>query len=126
MPGWDYEGNATNDNGETKCPGCPGTDSIGVDCPLGTQQQRFCRTQVRAGNVRVLAMVQAYFDQHGNSKRSVSPFALSANAAAIESCDFRRSDCACLGKPATCLQAGLPATVVCLTNGPDGGPCAGT
>jgi len=49
-----------------------------------------------------------------------------ADAAAIESCDFRRSDCACLGKPATCLQAGLPATVVCLTNGPDGGPCAGT
>ncbi len=30
---------------------------------------------------------------------------------AVETCDFRRSDCGCLSKPATCLQAGYPAAV---------------
>jgi hypothetical protein len=43
-------------------------------------------------------------------------------AAAIELCDFRRSTCNCLGKPAQCLQAGYAATVMradcerCLTS----------
>jgi len=30
---------------------------------------------------------------------------------AIETCDFRRSSCGCLSKPATCLQSSYPAVV---------------
>lgn len=32
--------------------------------------------------------------------------------ARVETCDFRRSSCGCLGKPAECLQGGWPAIVV--------------
>jgi len=125
MGQWDYDGNATNDAGDLKCPGCPGTDFVGTECPLGTHQQRYCVTYIRANNIRIVAMTRNYFESIGGGMKSAAPGFTASQAAAIEGCDFRRSDCACLGKPATCLQAGFPAQVVCLTAGPDGGPCPG-
>lgn len=47
-------------------------------------------------------------------------------ATAIAFCSVRESSCHCVGKPALCRRddpAGL--AVVCLTMGPDGGPCPG-
>ena len=38
----------------------------------------------------------------------------SARIIAIETCDFRRSDCGCLGKPAHCQIGGYTAIVNCL------------
>lgn len=52
------------------------------------------------------------------------PVPSAAQIVAVETCEFRRSDCACLSKPATCLQAGYPAVVTgddclwCVESGP--------
>lgn len=43
----------------------------------------------------------------------------------ISLCPARESACHCVGKPAVCRRDGPPVVVVCLTAGPDGGPCPG-
>jgi hypothetical protein len=44
---------------------------------------------------------------------------------AIETCSARTSTCNCLGVPALCRRDPEPAMRLCLTAGPDGGPCPG-
>lgn len=44
----------------------------------------------------------------------------------IRTCGARESSCECVGKPATCRRDDPGGVeVVCLTAGPDGGPCPG-
>lgn len=80
--------------GEAVCPymlwrsGCPAARATGAELAWH-----------RAAVARMLAVA------------GPDPVPSARQIVAVETCDFRRSDCGCLGKPATCLQAVFPAVV---------------
>lgn len=88
----------------TRCAGCPVPDSLVC---VAVQHRRFCELVETREDYRatVLRLSTGQKKVVTPAPQGVDPVSY-AQAAKIETCDFRRSSCGCLYKPAVCLQFG--------------------